>query len=109
MFEYIAAIFYPTFLILFFFGVIIFVGTIFSYWWLVVYDKRSRTCPKCGTVGGGQLSDSYIVNSENHMDFKGMRPSRVTINTHEDHYQCEHCGHTWIKTAKETKRVGVKV
>jgi hypothetical protein len=108
MLEFLSAVFYPAFLVCFFFGLIILVGTVFSYWWLVVFDKRMRTCARCGKVGGGQLAESFVVHLENYMDFKRTPPSRITVKTHEDHYECDQCGHTWTRTAKETNRVTVK-
>jgi hypothetical protein len=102
------AIFYPTFLVLLLFGLIILVGVVFSYWWLVMFDKKLRTCPNCQTRGAGNVVESELIASQSQMDFKSHRPVRVTVKTFEDHYKCERCGHTWIRTAQETTRTAVK-
>lgn len=103
------AILYPALLICAFFGVIILVGVGFSYWGLIIFDKQMRRCPDCGKRGGGDVVASEVIASRNYMDFKRQTPVRVTVKTYEEHYECQHCGHKWTRTAQETVRNQVKL
>jgi hypothetical protein len=102
------AIFYPTFLVCFLFGIILATGIGFSYLWLVMFDKQARKCPDCHKLGGGDITASELIASKQYMDFKRQPPVQVTEKTYEDHYQCQHCGHTWTKIGQETLHKRVK-
>jgi len=102
-------IIYPVLLICAFFGIIVLAGVGCAYWALIIFDKRMRKCPHCHKIGGGDVTESAMIGSKNYMDFKHQPPIRVTVKTYEEHYRCQHCGHTWIKTAEETVRNLVKL
>jgi hypothetical protein len=80
------------------------VGIGCAYWALIIFDKRMRKCPHCHQTGGGDITESTLIGSKNYMDFKHQPPIRVTVKSYEEHYQCQYCGHTWIRTAEETVR-----
>ncbi len=104
----IGAFLYPSLLICLLFGVILAVGIGFSYLWLVILHKQMSKCPQCKRKGGGDIVASEVISSQNHMDYKRNPPARVTVKTLEDHYECQHCGHQWTRTAQETTRISVK-
>jgi hypothetical protein len=105
----IRAILYPSALICLLFGVIILVGIGFSYLWLAAMHQQLSKCPHCQRRGAGDLTETVVISSENHMDYKRYPPTRVTVKTLEDHYKCQHCGHQWTRTMKETTRNQVKL
>lgn len=101
-------IFYLTLVVSSFVGVMALVGIVSSYLSLRVLGARFGTCPNCHRRDAGRIIESETVDSRSHMDFKRSPPARVTIKTLEDRWQCQHCGHEWTKTLKETDRVVVR-
>lgn len=99
---------YPVLLICGLLALMLVVGTSATYLGLRVVGARFGTCPNCGRRGAGRIVENEVIDSRSHMDFKSRTPKRVTVKTFEDHWQCQHCGHEWTKTARETERKAVK-
>ena len=101
----------PSLMICGLFGVILLVGIGSSYLWLVWSGKEATKCPECGKRGAGELVESKVIHSKAHTEWKtrsslfrqDVRPVRVIEETHEDHYECQYCGHRWTKTAQWTR------
>ena len=110
---------FPTLLVCGFLGIMILVGVVFSYIWLVYLDRRFRRCPQCGKSGSGNLVATEVLDSRSRIEWrnagrfmeKGVdrrQQLRVTEQVHEDTFECEQCGHRWTQTIteKEQKPVG---
>ena len=82
-------------------GLVIFATT---SWLFKVTDGRLRRCPNCERKGAGYITHTDTIESNSHMDFKGRTAVRVTNEAFEDHYECEHCGHTWMIPFSRTTR-----
>ena len=107
---------YPSLVICGLFGLIFLVGIGFSYLWLVWVGKEATKCPECGKRGAGELVESKEIRSRVYTEWKDTPQSifrrdpnrrqliQVTEKTYEDHFECEHCGCRWTKTAQERKR-----
>jgi Zn ribbon nucleic-acid-binding protein len=109
-----ADILFPTLLVFGFFGIIILVGIVFSYVWLRWLYAGATQCPECGQRGGGEMTESKVIDSTAYTQWKEtrnifgqstkMRRVQVTQTTYVDHFECENCGHQWTQTAKERKQ-----
>ena len=97
------------------FGIMILVGIVSSYLFLVWLGKEMTKCPECGKRGAGELVESKVINSRVYTEWKQARslfnrgpsqrqPIQMTKETYEDHFKCEYCGHQWTKTGQERKR-----
>ena len=100
----IADLLYPATIVCVLFLIIFGVGLGFSYWLLIIIDKRARQCPACGAKGTGYIEETTVLEKNTHIDHKGMNPMQVVVETYEDIYECEQCHHRWTKTITETKR-----
>lgn len=98
------AIVYLTLLICGFVSVVILIGIAVSALWLRYIDRHLRACPRCRRKAAGYIVETETASSHSHVDSKGREPARVTEEHLIDHYQCEHCGHTWTRSFKQTKR-----
>ena len=76
--------------------------------WLRSVEGNLRQCPNCKKKGAGEIEEVDVLESETHMDFKGVYPTRKTMERLLDHYQCTHCGHEWTREFSRTKRERVK-
>lgn len=99
-------------------GILVFipvVGIGLSYLGLLVVDGEVRRCPECHRRGAGDIINSEVIDKLSYTDSSGKwnqllnpaklrRQIQVTEKTHQDHYECRHCGHQWIKIAKEKNR-----
>lgn len=79
-----------------------------SYLWLRHVDGSYRKCPSCGKAGAGYVLETNLLNSQTHVDHKGRAPARVTKETFEDLYECEHCKHQWKVKFQKTDRKDLK-
>lgn len=79
-----------------------------SFLWLRHVDARYRQCPECEQKGTGYVVETMLVDTKSHLDFKGRSRTRVTVETHKDHYRCEQCGHMWTATFRQTSRAVMK-
>lgn len=106
-----AQIVFPLLLVCGAFAVMILVAIISTYFLLLWYNAQATKCPECGRKGGGEVVDSNVIDSKTYTQWKdartmfrrdpARRPVRVTEKTYEDHFVCKHCGHKWIKAARE--------
>lgn len=97
-------VFYPGLLICGLVVAMLLVSLVSSYIWLRHVDSRYRKCPNCHKSGVGTVVETQLLTSSSHIDHKGRRPARVTVETHEDQYQCEACDHRWTVNFQEKKR-----
>jgi hypothetical protein len=100
-------IIYPALLICGLITVMMVVGIGSAYLWLRVMSRRLSICPNCQRQNAGHIVESIVVDTTSHMDFKARTPARVTTTTVEDRWQCQHCGHEWTKSVRQTERVAV--
>ncbi|MDX1522869.1 MAG: hypothetical protein R3264_14675 [Anaerolineae bacterium] len=101
-------ILFPGLLVCGFLGIMFLVALGSSFLWLRYVDGRYRRCPECGRKGAGYVVETELVDSRSHIDFKGRSRTRVTVETHNDHYQCEHCQHMWTAKFQKTDRIALK-
>jgi hypothetical protein len=107
--------FYPVLLVCGLVGLMLLVGVVASYLWLVALDAQGRKCPNCGKRAAGKHLSSEIMDTTSHTTwtrpraFGLSRPRllEVTEKNYEDQYECRYCGHKWTKTGKETSRTFV--
>lgn len=97
-------IIFPVMIICGFATAAILVAMMTTGWLFRVTDGRLRQCPNCKRKGAGYIFKTDTVESQSHMDFSGRTPLRITNESFEDHYECEHCGHTWIIPFQRTSR-----
>ena len=97
-------IIYPALIICGFAAVAILVVMTATGWLFRVTDGRLRRCPNCKRKGSGYITKTDTVESKSHMDFSGRIPLRITNEAFEDHYKCEHCGHSWVIPFQRTRR-----
>ncbi len=71
-------------------------------------DRRLRACPNCKRKATGQIIESEAELISNAVDHKGKRPLRVKVEKVTDHYQCEHCQHSWAHTFERTGRTPIQ-
>jgi hypothetical protein len=102
---------YPSLLICGVFGLFFLLAVVSSYLALTWFNKRATQCPACDRKGAGEVVESRVLNSVTHTEQRTrwglFRQDRymvqVTDETYEDHFECQHCGHRWIKTGQWTK------
>ena len=92
------------------FGSLVLMGIFISYLSLRYFYGEMSKCPECGRREAGEFIDSEVVESKTHIEHKkpalgfgddlGKRV-RITEKTHKEQYRCAHCGHEWIKMARE--------
>jgi hypothetical protein len=96
------------------FAVVLVIGTVFAYFFLVWWSKELTKCPECGKRGAGALVESTEIGSRvytewrNERDWTSFKPTRrqlyqVTEETRRDRLKCESCGHQWTRTAKQSQ------
>lgn len=95
-------IIYPVAIICVFGSAVLLVGMATTSWFMRVTDGRLRQCPNCHRKGAGYIVQTDSIESNSHMDFQGRTPLRITHEAFEDHYECEHCGHTWVVPFQRT-------
>jgi hypothetical protein len=71
-------------------------------------DRRLRACPGCKCKAAGTIIETGKEPISNAVDRKGRKPVRVKVEKVTDHYQCEHCGHTWSHTFERTERTPIQ-
>ena len=93
-------------------GFILAVGIGLSYLGLLVVEGEVKSCPECHKRGAGDIIKSEVIDTLRYTDSSGKwnqllnpaklrRQTQVTEKTHQDHYECRHCGYKWIKITKE--------
>jgi len=103
-----ADVVFPSLIMCGLFAIILVVGIGSSYLWLTWLNKRATKCPECGKTGAGELVESKLIDSRSRLERKThgsifrqrARPIRVTEEVFEDHFECQYCGHRWVRTAQ---------
>ena len=98
------------------FAVMLVVGVGSSYLGLIWLNKQATKCPECGKIGAGELVESKLINSVSRVEQKTRsgifrkksRPVRVAEETYEDHFECQYCGHRWMRTAQWDRTIPKK-
>lgn len=87
---------------------------IFAVIWLIggviiyrIVDNKLRRCPNCKRGAAG-----FIVQTETEalgirMDRTGKELVRIKSEKVTDHYECQHCKHTWIRSFERKERMPV--
>ena len=111
-------IIFPVLLLCGFFGLVLLMGIVGSYFWLRWVHAQMTTCPACGRKNGGEFVDSVTLESKSSVEWSKERkrfgqilgnPQRIRVveKTIEDQFKCQFCGHEWTTTAHEKTRTPV--
>jgi hypothetical protein len=111
-------IIFPVLLVCGFFGVILLMGIVGSYFWLRWIHAQMTTCPACERKDAGEFVDSQTLESKASVEWSGEQkrfgqilgnPQRIRVveKTIEDHFKCQFCGHEWTTTAREKTRTPI--
>lgn len=77
----------------------------FALFWLIIgyllfrsVDHNLRRCPNCKRGAVGKIIDTDIEPIQTRIDHSKLTPVRIKREKVTDHYQCERCGHTWMRS-----------
>lgn len=99
-----------------FYYTLIFLGilAVFAVIWLIggffIYravDNKLRRCPNCKRGGAGVILETETESMGVKMDRTGKELLRIKSEKVIDHYECQHCQHTWDRSFVRTERVPV--
>ena len=99
----------------FYFGLLfLLLLTVFAVFWLVggyilfrMVDRKLRACPDCKRGAAGTIIETEIEPLGTQIDRTGKEAVRVKSERVTDHYQCNHCGHTWTRTFERKERIPI--
>lgn len=84
----------------------------FGLFWLVAgyiifrsVDSKLRRCPNCKRGAAGVIVESETEPLGTRIDRMGKDMVRVRHEKVIDHYECNHCGHTWIRSFERKERL----
>jgi len=108
----------PVLLVCGFFGLILLMGVVASYFWLRWIHAQMTTCPACGRKDAGEFVESTTLETKASVEWSNDRKRfgqifgqaqriRVVEKTIEDRFKCEFCGHEWTTTAREKTRTPI--
>ena len=97
-------IFYPSLVICGLLGLGALVAVATTSWLFNVTDGRLRQCPNCKRKGAGYIFQTDTLDTRTNVEFRRRIAYLTTHESLEDHYECEHCGHTWIIPFNRTTR-----
>jgi len=104
-----------TFLDLLYFTLILLIFlAIFAIFWLIsgyaifrAVDHKLRRCPNCKRGAAGIIVETETEPLGIQMDRTGKELVRIKSEKVIDHFECNHCGHTWIRSFERKERYPV--
>ena len=93
---------------------IIWVGIFVIFWGICGYflyhlvDRKLRACPSCKRKASGKIESTDLEPLGTQIDRSGKEPMQVISEKVTDHFECEHCHHTWVRTFERKERIPVR-
>lgn len=85
---------------------------IFGVFWVIggyilfrVVDRKLRRCPNCKRAAAGTIIESETEPLGIQVDRRGKEMVRIKSEKVIDHFQCDHCGHTWTRSFERKQPV----
>lgn len=101
-------IIYPTLVMCAPITLVIIIGIAVTALWLKIMDKNIRACPECGRKAAGTIVETEEVELSSHVDHNRRISVRIKKLKIIDHYQCDFCEHTWVRSFNRTEQVPIK-
>ena len=83
---------------------LLWVGIFIVFWSIsgfLIYlfvDRKLRSCPNCKQRSAGKIIQTDIEPLGEVVDHRGRKSVRVKSERVTDHFVCQHCDHTWMRT-----------
>jgi hypothetical protein len=97
---------------LLYFALILLIGlATFAVFWLIAgyiifrtVDSKLRGCPGCKRGATGIIVETETEYLGTHIDRMGRETVRIRTEKVIDHYECNRCGHTWVRSFERKER-----